>query len=258
MQNNFETGAASARPSLAGLSLGAILADPLLAAMAAAELEIVTIKSESGRSAKAALALPKAPGPAILLLHEWWGLNDQVKSVARELAEAGYVALALDLYDGKIATDADTAGKYMAALERTIAMDLMGAAIDWLRRHPKSTGKVGTVGWCMGGGLSLDASIARPVDASVIYYGRVDHPMAELQKLKGPVMGHFAERDAWINHAMVDPFEASMKKAGRPLDLHWYEADHAFGNPTGANFQKPEAELAWRRTLEFFRRHLGN
>ena len=242
---------------LAGLSLGAILADPLLAAMAAAELETVTIRSPSGRSARGALALPKAPGPAILLLHEWWGLNDQIKSVARELAEAGYLALALDLYDGKVATDAETAGKHMGALDRAVAMDLMGAAIDWLRQHPKCSGKVGTVGWCMGGGLALDASVARPVDATVVYYGRVDHPPAELQQLKGPVQGHFAERDAWIDHAMVDPFAAAMKKAGKTLDLHWYEADHAFGNPTGANFQKPESERAWRRTLDFFRQHLG-
>jgi carboxymethylenebutenolidase len=252
MQNIIATGG-----PLAGLSLGAILADPLLAAMAAAELETVAIRSPGGRSAKGALALPKSPGPAILLLHEWWGLNDQVKSVARELAEAGYVALALDLYDGKVATDADTAGKYMGALDRTVAMDLMGAAIDWLRQHPKGNGKVGTVGWCMGGGLALDASIARPVDATVVYYGRVDHPMTELQQLKGPVQGHFAERDEWINHAMVDPFAAAMKKAGKTLDLYWYEADHAFGNPTGANFQKPDSERAWQRTLDFFRKQLG-
>ncbi|MEX0807892.1 MAG: dienelactone hydrolase family protein [Dongiaceae bacterium] len=243
--------------ALAGVSLEAILADPLLAAMAAGQLETVTIKSASGRTAKGALALPKSPGPAILLLHEWWGLNDEVKAVAHELAEAGYVALALDLYDGKVAKDADTAGKYMGALDRAVAMDLMGAAIDWLRQHPKSTGKVGTLGWCMGGGLSIDASIARPVDATIAYYGRVDHPIEELKKLKGPVLGHFAERDQWIDHAMVDPFEAAMKKAGRPLDLHWYEADHAFSNPTGANFQKPESERAWQRTLDFFRKHLG-
>lgn len=241
---------------LAGLTLAAILADPALAAMAAAELETVTIKTSKGRSAKAALAKPASKGPAILLLHEWWGLNDQIKTVARQFAEEGYLALALDLYDGKLARNADEAGKYMGALNREASIDLMGAAIDFLKQHPLSTGKVGTIGWCMGGGLSLDASIARPVDATIVYYGSVTHPTADLKKLKGPVLGHFAERDQWIDHKMVDPFEARLKEAGRRADIHWYEADHAFANPTGDHYQKPDAERSWQRTLDFFRTNL--
>lgn len=242
--------------SLDGLTMAAVLADPALAAMAAAELETVTIRTSKGRSAKAALAKPKAKGPAVLLLHEWWGLNDQIKSVAREFANQGYLALAIDLYDGKIATNADDAGKYMGALDRPAAIDLMGAAIDFLARHPLSTGKVGTVGWCMGGGLSLDASIARPVDATIVYYGSVTHPLAELKKLKGPLLGHFAERDQWIDHKMVDPFEDRLKQAGKRAEIHWYRADHAFANPTGDHYQKPDAELSWRRTLDFFKANL--
>ncbi len=241
---------------LDGLSLAAILADPQLSAMAASELQPVSIRTPSGRTANASLAVPKTKGPAVLLLHEWWGLNDQIKSVARELAAQGYLALAIDLYDGKIATDADQAGKFMGALDREAATDLMGAAVDWLRQHPMCTGKVGTVGWCMGGGLSLDVSVARPVDATVIYYGRTDHPESDLAKLNGPVLGHFAERDGWIDHAMVDPFVDRLKKMGRKPEIHWYEADHAFANPTGANFQKPDAEKAWQRTLAFFAANL--
>ena len=241
---------------LAGLTLGAVLADPVLAAMAASELETVTIRTASGRSAQAALAKPKSKGPAILLLHEWWGLNDQIKTVAREFAENGYLALAIDLYDGKIAKNADEAGKYMGALDRPAAIDLMSAAIDFLKEHPLSTGRIGTVGWCMGGGLSLDASLARPVDATVIYYGQVTHPTSDLKKLKGPVLGHFAERDQWIDHAMVDTFAARLKEAGKMADIRWYEADHAFANPTGDHYQKPDADLAWRRTLDFFAANL--
>ncbi len=241
---------------LAGLKLAAILADPAFAAMAAAELETVTIKTSKGRSAKASLAKPKSKGPSVLLLHEWWGLNDQVRSVAREFAEQGYLALAIDLYDGKVAKNADEADKYMGALDREAAIDLMGAAIDFLKQHPLSTGKVGTVGWCMGGGLSLDASLARPVDATIVYYGSVTHPLADLKKLKGPVLGHFAERDQWIDHKMVDPFEARLKEAGKRAEIHWYQADHAFANPTGDHYQKPDAERSWQRTLDFFRAHL--
>ncbi len=241
---------------LAGLTLAAILADPALAAMAAAELETITIKTSKGRSAKGALAKPKSKGPAVLLLHEWWGLNDQIKSVAREFAEQGYLALALDLYDGRIAKNADEAGKYMGALDREASIDLMGAAIDFLKQHPLSTGKVGTIGWCMGGGLSLDASIARPVDATIVYYGSVTHPLDDLKKLKGPLLGHFAERDQWIDHKMVDPFEARLKEAGKRGEIHWYQADHAFANPTGDHYQKPDAERSWQRTLDFFRANL--
>ena len=119
----------------AGLPLAVVLADPLLARVAAGGgLETVTIPA-AGRKVSGSLALPaKAPAAAVLLIHEWWGLNDQIKSVAAEFARLGYVALALDMY----------------------------------------AGKVGTIGWCFGGSLSLDASIATPVDATVVYYGRVD------------------------------------------------------------------------------------
>ena len=108
----------------------------------------------------------------------------------------------------------------------------------------------------MGGGLSLSCAIATPVDATVVYYGRVNHSEAELKNVKGPVLGQFAEKDGWINHAMVDPFVASMKKLGKRLELHWYDADHAFANPTGHNYDKKDAQVAWDRTLKFLKANL--
>jgi len=250
-------GALAAAP-LAGASLAAALADPRLARAAAAGLAEVTLTTAGGKSVKAALALPaRTPAPAILLVHEWWGLNDQIKTVAAELAREGYVALAVDLYDGRVATDAKAARAYMNAVDGAEATDTLASWIAWLRAHPKVKGGIGTVGWCFGGGWSLNASLAAPVEATVIYYGRVTPPAARLAALKGPVLGHFATRDGWINQKMVSGFEAEMKKAGKALEAHWYEADHAFANPTGARYDKADAQLAWQRTLAFFKANLG-
>ena len=245
------------RQALAAAShLAAILADPRLAASAAAQLETVTITTKGGKHVKGALAKPARKGPAILLIHEWWGLNEQIKAVAAELAGQGYLALACDLYKGQITTDAGKAGALMEAVKPEEATDTMTAWIDWLRKSPDGNGKVATIGWCMGGGMSLMASIAAPVDATVIYYGNVGQPADKLARLKGPVQGHFAERDGWINHEMVDPFAASLKKLGKKADLYWYDADHAFANPTGQNFIKKDAALAWSRTLGFLKVNL--
>jgi carboxymethylenebutenolidase len=248
---------ALAATPLAGLSLATVLADPRLARAAASGLEEVSLTTASGRTVKAALAVPAAtPAPAILLVHEWWGLNDQIKSVAAELAKDGYLALAIDLYDGKVAATPDDARAYMGAVDGKEATETLTSWIAWLKANPKSTGKIGTVGWCFGGGWSLDASIAAPVDATVVYYGRVNQPVDKLAQLKGPVLGHFATKDQWINPAMVAGFEAAMTKAGKSLEAYSYEANHAFANPTGASYDAEDAKLAWQRTLAFFKDHL--
>ncbi len=101
-----------------------------------------------------------------------------------------------------------------------------------------------------------NASIATPVDATVVYYGRVEKKADQLSKLKGPVLGHYATRDEWINQQMVSGFEAEMDKAGKKYTSHWYEADHAFANPTSARYDQPDADLAWNRTLAFYQLHL--
>lgn len=243
----------------AGLPLAAVLADPLLARVVAGGLETVIITA-GGRKVSGSLALPaKAPAPAVLLIHEWWGLNDQIKSVAAEFARLGYVALALDMYAGKVAApgDREAARRYMKSVKPAEGWETVKAWVKWLKVHEKATGKVGIIGWCFGGGLSLDASIAAPVDATVVYYGRVDADAEDLKALKGPVLGHFATEDKWINGKMVSAFEAEMDKAGKAYKNHWYEAKHAFANPTGARYDKEDAQLAWKRTMAFFKRNLG-
>ncbi|MEE9428965.1 MAG: dienelactone hydrolase family protein [Paracoccaceae bacterium] len=242
-----------------GLPLATVLAIPELAQAQAARLAEIEIPTENGGIARGVIAMPaKLPAPTVLLIHEWWGLNDQIKSVAAELAALGYIALAVDLYDGKVATSANGARGLMQALDGSGAMDQLATTVGYLRELNGSNGKVGTVGWCFGGGWSLNASIAAPVDATVIYYGQVTQPAVKLRKLSGPVMGHFGTRDQSINSNMVSGFAAEMTTAGKSdnLTVHWYDAHHAFANPTGSRYDQADAALAWDRTLKFFTTNL--
>ena len=243
----------------AALPLAVILAYPDLSKAAASKTKSIVIDEATGTMG--ALAMPKGNGkhPALLLIHEWWGLNDNIKTVAAEYAELGYLTFAIDLHGGKVAKTPDEARALTGAIEPEKATKKLTKAIDYLRNHARSTGKIGTNGWCFGGGWSLNASIATPVDATVIYYGRVTREASDLKKLNGPLMGHFGTLDRFINEKMISGFEAELKKAGKDKDatIHWYEANHGFANPTSAIYDKEDAMLAWDRTLKFYQKHLG-
>lgn len=246
---------------LATLPLASILASPALAQEVAASVEMVSIKTEGGLDVSGALALPDnladgKPAPSVLLVHEWWGLNDQIKTMARVLADEGYVVLAADLYKGIVAKDAAEARFQVRNVDAGEAADTLTSWGAWLRGKDLTTDKLGTCGWCFGGGWSLGASLAMPVDATVIYYGNVARTAEELRALKGPVIGHFGTRDMHIDRKMVDQFESEMSKAGRVASIHWYEADHGFANPTTARYDEEDARLAWERTTSFFRSYL--
>ncbi|MET0093359.1 MAG: dienelactone hydrolase family protein [Sedimenticola sp.] len=246
---------------LATLPLAVILADPVLAQAAGESVEEVSITLGSGQKANAVVALPEnvASAPAVLLIHEWWGLNDQIKTVAREFAQQGFLALAVDLYNGKVATSREEAQAYRKGMDSQWATETLVGWVDWLRKHDRGNGKVGTLGWCFGGGWSLNTSLATPVDATVIYYGNVKKSAADLSSLQGPVLGHFGTLDKWINAKMVGGFERAMDEAGkRDLTIHWYTANHAFANPTGARYDEDDAKLSWARTLTFFHKHLSS
>ncbi len=242
---------------VASLPFAAILAVPLLAHAAAVNLEQVSLVTAEGRAVAASLALPEAAqAPAILLVHEWWGLNDQIKAVAAEFAREGFVALAVDLYDGGVAKDPGGARALMQKVDAAEATDTLTAWIAWLRRQNRANGKLATIGWCFGGGWSLNASLAPPADATVVYYGSVAKTADQLASLNGPVLGHFATKDQWINEDMVGGFEGAMAAAGKSFETHWYEAEHAFANPSGARYDETDTTLAWQRTLAFLKHHL--
>ncbi len=242
----------------AALPLAAVLASPSLARAAAATTSGQTIRTAGGRTVTASLAVPSVtPAPAVLVIHEFWGLNDQIKSVAAELARQGYLALAVDLYGGKVGASQEEARAYMSQVKLEEATDTMISWARWLAAHEQGNGKVGSVGFCFGGMWSLETGIEAGIDAVVVYYGRVDQPAERLAKLKGPVLGHFATRDTFIDKPMVEGFEANMKAAGKALTVHWYDADHAFANPTSARYDDADAKLAWERTAAFLGRTLG-
>ena len=242
---------------LGALPLATVLADPGQSRATAETLTPVTLDTPGGRTVAAALARPaETPAPAVVLIHEWWGLNDQIKTMAAEQAAAGYVALAIDLMNGHVATTPEDAQGLVSRVDDQAARDTLVGWIDWLRHQPFCSGRVATLGWCFGGGWSLQASLATPVDATVIYYGRVVAPAETLAALKGPVLGHFANRDVFITPTMVNGFQTEMARAGKPLDLYRYDADHAFANPTGHNYHRDDAQLAWQRTLAFLAANL--
>lgn len=245
---------------MAALPLAVVLADSQLAQAAGERMEKVSLALPGGQTANAYLALPQGvdKAPTVLLIHEWWGLNDQIKAVAAELAQLGFAALAVDLYNGEYGSTPEEANALRMALDSEVATQTLVGWIDWLKQHPNSTGKVATLGWCFGGGWSLNASLATPVDATVIYYGSVAKTAEELAPLESPVLGHFGTLDNNINEEMVGGFEKAMAEAGKTdLEVNWYVADHAFANPTGSRYDEEDAALAWSRTVTFLHKNLG-
>lgn len=246
---------------LVGLPLMTVLAVPEFAKAAANNLQNVEIPVGNHKMARGALALPKGNGkhPTILLFHEWWGLNDQIKAVAAEFANQGYIALAVDLYGGQVATTREEARALTTAFDFDQSLGEIKALADFLGDHPRSTGKMATLGWCFGGGVSISTALAMDVDAAIIYYGRVPQSAQTMKNLRAPVLGHFGTLDKSINREMVDGFQQAATDAGvdHLLELHWYEADHAFANPTGSRYDDADAALAFERSLAFLDQNLS-
>jgi len=197
----------------------------------------------------------KGPFPAIVVIHEWWGLNDWVKEQASKLADEGYVALAVDLYRGKVATTPDQAHEIMRGVpEDRAARDLV-AAVTFLRSQGNvKKDKVGSIGWCMGGGYSLQTAIEVPdLAATVINYGHLATEDSTIKKINAPILGLFGGKDQGIPPEDVHKFEAAMKAAGKKIDTKIYpEAGHGFENPVNkGNYRPDDTADAWKRTVEF-------
>jgi len=217
----------------------------------------VELTLPSKRVVRAALAEPAdARAPGLILIHEWWGLNDEMREVAKKMAGHGYRALAVDLYEGEAASEPARAKELMSAMDPEKSRETLVAWAQWLRNAPSSNGKVGALGYCMGGAWALNTSLATPIDATVVYYGNVKKDAAALASLHGPVQGHFGKRDQAITVEMAQGFEAALKSAGKPGTIHIYDADHAFSRVGGPNFDAAAAALAEQRTLEFLSTHL--
>jgi carboxymethylenebutenolidase len=244
------------------LSVLAVLAFVAASGGAGAGEQAVTWKS-GNEQAQGVLVTPegKGPFPAVVVIQEWWGLNDWVKEQARALAKEGYAALAVDLYRGKVAAQQEDAHQLMMGLSPDRALRDLRGAVAFLQARPDvRKERIGSIGWCMGGRYSLALATAEPaLAAAVAYYGAPPTDAAAIAAIRAPVMGHFGAEDKGPSPDQVKAFEEAMKKAGKTADIKVYPgAGHAFANvnnPWGG-YRKEAAEDAWARTKAFFARHL--
>jgi carboxymethylenebutenolidase len=197
----------------------------------------------------------KGPFPAIIVIHEYWGLNDWVKEQASKLSDQGYEALAIDLYRGKVATTPDLAHELMRGVPEDRAKRDLHAAFDFLQSQPNvKKNRIGAIGWCMGGGYSLDVALEEPtLAADVINYGHLATDPEALKKINAPILGLFGGQDRGITPEDVHKFEAAMKQAGKKIDVKIYDdAGHAFENPNNKDgYRDADAADAWTRTVSF-------
>ena len=201
----------------------------------------------------------KGPFPAIVVIHEWWGLNDWVKEQASKLADQGYVALAIDLYRGKVATTGDQAHEIMRGVPSDRASRDLLAASSYLRSlNNVKPANVGSIGWCMGGGYSLDLALADPkLKAAVINYGHLAADKATLQKVNAAILGIFGGQDKGIPVDDVKKFESNLKDLGKTAEIHIFpDAGHGFENQNNANYRADDAKQAWELTTSFLAKYL--
>lgn len=214
-----------------------------------------------GGDAVGELVAPKGEGkaPGVVLIQEWWGLNGQIRHVAARLVREGFVVVLPDLYHGRWTTDPAEAQKLMTSLDFGGAVAELCGAVKFLESHARCNGNVGVMGFCMGGALTFaTASTSPDVKAGVAYYGLAPQDVFDHSKIKAPMMAHFASKDGWAKPDVAQELASAMNARGQTIELHIYDADHAFANDVRPEVYAPEAAaLAWKRTTEFLHRHLG-
>jgi carboxymethylenebutenolidase len=221
--------------------------------------EMIQFKRPDGKTCPGYLATPKS-GPTahgFVCIQEWWGLNDQIKKTAERLAEVGYPALVPDLYRGKVAKASDEASHMMDNLDFPDAaeQDIRGA-VQYLKQSSK---KVAVGGFCLGGALTILAAARVPeMDAGACFYGIPELSVAELQKIKIPLICHFASQDGWCTPAKVNDLEAALQQSKSKFEIYRYDAQHAFMNEARPGvYDSASAKLAWDRTLKFLQNALA-
>ena len=197
----------------------------------------------------------KGPFPALIVIHEYWGLVDWVKDQASKLADQGYVTLAVDLYRGKIATTPDMGHELMRGVPEDRAKRDLHAAFEFLASQPNvRKNRIGSIGWCMGGGYALDVALQEPtLAADVINYGHLATDPEALKKINAPILGLFGGQDRGITPDDVHKFEQALKKLGKTVEIKIYpDAGHAFENPNNKEgYRAEDAADAWKRTVDF-------
>jgi carboxymethylenebutenolidase len=224
------------------------------------EGKTVSYKSD-GETVSGFLVTPpgEGPFPAIIVIQEWWGLNDQIKNKAKELTKEGYVTLSVDLYRGKVTTDPEEAHELFRGLPEDRAIRDLLSAVSYIKTLPfVKKDKIGSIGWCMGGGYSLSLAINSPdIKACAIYYGRLTTDKDQLKRINGSVIGFFGEEDRGIPVSSVKTFEEDMKALDKNVSIYIYpNAGHAFANEEKPSYNQKAATDSWEKTLTFFNKTL--
>ena len=221
-------------------------------------LSVIADEVAYAGTVKGLFARPEAPGvyPGVVMIHEWWGLNENIKTMARTLASEGYEVLAVDLYDGKVATTAEEARALVGAVEKEKAVKNLKSAVEYLRKN--GAPKIASLGWCFGGGQSLQLALSgEKLDATVIYYGTLVTDKSQLSKISFPVLGIFGGKDTSIPTSTVNTFRDTLTSLGVKNSVTIYpDVGHAFANPSGANYAPDETRDAWNKTLTFLSENL--
>jgi carboxymethylenebutenolidase len=218
--------------------------------------KMITVKTAGADANAYFIEAKKKSNNWVFVFQEWWGLNDHIKREAEKLyQDLGNVnVIALDMYDGKVASDPQSAGKYMQEFKQDRGNEIVKGALA----YAGPTAKIGTIGWCFGGGQSMQASLTagKQAAATVIYYGQPEDNLERLKTLNSDVLDIWPTQDKWINKEMTDKFEANMKAAGKKLTVKSYDADHAFANPSNPKHNKEFTADAYKNTLAFFKARL--
>lgn len=218
-------------------------------------------ESSKGGQLEGALATPSGTGKAggVVVVQEWWGLNDHIKSLCDRFAQAGFVALAPDLYHGELAKTQEEAAKMMGALDTKKAVAEIGEAVAKLKDDPRCNGRVGVVGFCLGGALTFAAASSLDGLAAVVpFYGVPQLEMSAYARIKAPVQAHFAKNDDWAKASVAEEIQKRVLAGGGQMDLFVYDAGHAFMRSTDPQAHHPEsARLAWERAIAFLTKRLA-
>lgn len=205
------------------------------------------------------LAMPAKGGdyPGVIMVHEWWGLNNHIKDQARELAKEGYIVLAVDLFKGEVAETPARAEELVGQVVQEEAMANMKMAANWLRS--KGVSKIISIGWCFGGRKSIELALSgEPLAATVIYYGQLETDIEKVRTISWPVLGIFGEEDSSIPVSSVREFESVLDGLGVYNEIYVYPGvGHAFANPSGDNYHPEETKDAWIKTVVFLKEQLA-